>query len=150
MPQVKMRMPFGEIIFEFADNQDLKNQLDKVNFVDLEKTIREKVGSIAAEPKKIREEIKDICDTDGTYVILKKTPATKVDRTILAIYAYGTSATVDEIRHTTGISDPSGDVINSGSSSKYFMSFGNKTYGLSDLGIQSVTNEILPGLRKKE
>ncbi len=142
-------MPYGELSIEFSDNKDLEDQLTKIDFEDLAKIVAARLGSVVGEPKKVRDELNDICDTDGRYMIFKKSPSKKTEKVMLTIYCYGTSATVDEIRRTTGISDPSGDVINAGSSVKYFLSLGNKAYGLSDLGIQTVTQEIIPALKGK-
>jgi hypothetical protein len=139
-------MPFGEISIEFTDNKDLEEQLEKIDFEGLTKVVGAKVG-IIAEPKRIREELKDLCDTDGKYMIFKKAPTKKVEKVMFAIYCYGTSATLDEIRRTSGITDPSGNVI--GPNAKYFLSLGNKIYGLSDAGIQTVTQEVIPALREK-
>lgn len=147
MARLNLKMPYGEVAVDFTDNEDLKKQLEKIDFEGLVRIISDKVGSILTESKKIREDLKDICETDGRYIIFKKVPSKKIDKVILAIYAYGNSATVEEIKRTTGISDPSGDYLNSGSYSKYFVSYGNKSYGLSDVGLHVAVDEILPKLR---
>lgn len=146
MPRLNLKMPYGEVSFDFTDNEDLTRQLEKIDFEAVAKIVAEKVGAILPGTKQVREDIKDLVDTDGKFMIFKKTPRKKIDKVMLAIYAYGTSATTDEIRRTTGILDPSGDVINAGSSRKYFITITKQTYGLSDLGIQTVTTEIIPSL----
>jgi predicted small secreted protein len=137
-----------KLTISFNTPDELTTALGEVE--EIKKILKERLPEASAEPVKImREELKDICDVDGKYVIFKKSPYKKIDKVMLAIYAYGTSASVDEIRRTTGILDPSGDVINPGASRKYFLSLGKKIYGLSDLGIQTVTEKIIPELRVK-
>lgn len=150
MPRLNLKMPYGDVSFDFTDIADLKKQLEKVDFDDLGKTVSEKVPSIVIEERKVREDMRDLVDTDGKFMILKKMPKAKIDVVMLAIYAYGTSATIDEIRHTSGITDPSGDAINAGSSHKYFINLGKQTYGLSTEGIKTVTTEIITRLRKNK
>ncbi len=145
-------MPYGEVSIDFTDNADLIQQIDKIDFEALAKTVIDKVPSIVIPQKQVREEIKDLMDTDGKFMIFKKIPKQKLDTVILAIYAYGTGATIDEIRHTTGIPDPSGDAINSGSSRRYFTTLDKQSqiYGLSPEGLQRALNEIIPSLRQKK
>jgi hypothetical protein len=145
-------MPFGDISFDFTDNADLTSQLEKIDFDALAKTVSEKVPSLAVEKRQVREEIKDLVNTDGKFIVFKQSPKAKIDMVILAIYAYGTSATIDEIRHTTGVPDPSGDAINAGASRRYFTLLDKDApaYGLSPDGLQKVTIDIIPSLRQKK
>jgi phosphoribosylformylglycinamidine (FGAM) synthase PurS component len=143
-------MAYGEVSVEFTDNADLQEKLDKIDFDALANTVAGKVPSIVVEQRKVREDIKDFVDTDGKFMILKNIPKTKIDIVMLAIYAYGTSATIEEIRRTPGILDPSGDAINSGSSKKYFIPIDKQTYGLSTEGIRTATTEIISSLRQKK
>src|SRR2546427_6577224 len=146
MPRLNLRMPFGEVSFDFKDNADLVEQLAKVDFDALAKIVTDKVPSIVTEKKQVREELKDLVDTDGKFMIFKKIPKAKIDMVILAVYAYGTSATIEEIRRTTGIADPSSDAI--GASKKYFTVI-DKSYGLSPEGLLKVMTDIIPSLRQK-
>ena len=143
-------MPFGEVSIEFTDNANLMEQLEKIDFEALAKTISDKLPTLTAEKRSVREDLKDLVDTDGKFIIFKKVPRAKIDMVILAIHAYGTSATIEEIRRTTGIQDPSGDVINSGTTRKYFMTISkqSQTYGLSPDGIQRLASETIPKLRQ--
>ena len=150
MPRLNLKMPFGEVSFDFTDNKDLEEHLDKVDFDALAKTVVDKVPSLVLPQRQGRDETKDLVDSHGKFMMFKKSPKAKIDMVILAIYAYGTGATIDEIRRTTGIPDPSGDAINSGSSRRYFTTLdkANQVYGLSPEGLQRVVNEIIPLLRQ--
>jgi hypothetical protein len=153
MPRLSIITHLGDLTFDFTDTEDLKKQVEKLDLEAVGKIVEEKFDKIMLEiVKRVRDDIGDLVETDGRYMIFKKIPKAKIDMVILAIYAYGTSATIDEIRRTTGILDPSGDAINAGASRKYFILIDKEkpAYGLSPEGLQKVMTEIIPSLRQKK
>ena len=153
MPKLNIITHLGDLTFDFIDTKDLMKQIEKLDIEALGKMIEEKFDKFILEfTRRVRYGMEDLIETDGRYMIFKKIPKAKIDMVILAIYAYGTSATIEEIRRTTGILDPSGDAINAGASRKYFILIDKEkpAYGLSTEGLQKATSEILPSLRPKK
>lgn len=153
MPRLNIITHIGDLTFDFIDTEDFKKQVEKLDLEALGKIVEEKFDDIILEiVKRVRDDLRDLIETDGKYMIFKKIPKAKIDMVILAIYAYGTSATIEEIRRTTGILDPSGDAINAGASRKYFIWIDKEkpAYGLSTEGLQKVTSDIIPSLRPKK
>jgi hypothetical protein len=143
----RLDLPIGKtrLSIYFNNPGELENELNDIN--KIKKIIEDKLEIEVEERSKVREDVQDIFDTDGKYLIFKKSPTGNLDKVMLAVYGYGSNATLDEIEKTTGIKNPSKSVIYSGKNKKYFLSNGRGGHHLSSLGIQTVTEKIIPNLR---
>lgn len=135
---------------EFAIYFDTKDQLKErlVDYEDISQIIEERLGVSFESKKTIRKDLEGICDFDNNIVVLIKSPESKLKKVCLVLYAYGpTGATLKEITISSGVTNPSRNVINNTANTKYFRSFARGKYALNDKGITFVTTKVLPELK---
>lgn len=144
----ELRIKKGDV--ELAIHFDTKDQLKEglADYEEISKIIEERLGFSFESKKTIRKDLEGICDFSDNHVVLIKSPTSKVKKVNLVLYAYGpTGATLDEITMSSGVANPSRNVIRNTGSKKYFRSLEKGKYALSDTGITFVTTEVLPELR---
>lgn len=147
--KLEIRLGDVSLSFEYENIEQLKKELEQVP--QAKEAMKEALAGIVdiKNVKVVRADLEDVCSTDGKYFLFKLAPEKDVDKAILAIYFYGASATLEEIARTTGIQNPSSNVLRSGKNSDYFVTLEKGTYGLSKEGFEQVTNKILPEIRKR-
>lgn len=143
MPQLRIRMYYGDVVLDFTDHKDLQSQLDKIDFKELEKVVTARIPEVTKSTT-IMEEFKDLYTMDGTgKIVLKKTPKQKTDAIKLAIFLANRGLNTAEIKAATGITAPKSymnvkkDFIQSG---EYF--------SLQTGARADVTDRIIPEVRK--
>jgi len=118
------------------------------DYEEILKIVQDKLGVSFESKRTIRKDLEGICDFDGNHVVLIKSPSSKVKNVCLVLYAYGPNgATLEEITLSSGVTNPSRNVIRNTGNKKYFRNLAKGKYTLSDIGITLVTNEILLELR---
>ena len=146
MPK-ELRIKKGEI--EIAISFETKDQLEEQlkDYEDIVEIVKNKLG-VSFETRKIRKDLDGICDYDENKVVLIKSPSSKLKKVCLVLYAYGPSgATLEEITLSSGVTNPSRNVINNTGGKQYFRLIKKGEYTLSDKGISFVTETILPELK---
>jgi hypothetical protein len=148
MPK-KVEIPLGnaKLLIEFNNSEQLKAELKGID--EIRRIIESELGASVSAPPLVREDLKDLCDSDGRFLVLKNPLKANNEKVMLTVYAYGTGATLEQIEHTTGIIDVSKKVLRNGNNRKYFVNLQRETYGLSPLGLEVVTTKIIPLLRKQ-
>jgi len=133
-----------EISISFDTPSELEEQLK--DYEKIVEVVKNRLD-ISFESRRIRKDLEGICDFDENQVVLIKSPSSKVKKVCLVLYAYGPKgATLEEITLSSGIVNPSRNVLNNTGNKKYFRKLTNK-YALSDKGMSFVTKEILPELK---
>jgi hypothetical protein len=144
--ELRIRRNNVELSFHFETVEELTKQLQNNN--EIWQVIEGNLDISFLEKKTIREDLIDICELDGSLIVLKKSPASPLHKVILTLYAYGPNgATVDQISRTTGIEKPSNQILTPGKNKKYFRKLENKKWYLSDKGLE-ITPKIINGLKK--
>ena len=135
-----------EIAIRFETKEQLEEQLnDYDEIVDI---VKNKLGVNFESKKTIRKDLEGICDYDDNQIVLIKSPSSKLKKVCLVLYAYGPSGTtLTEITLSSGVTNPSRNVINNTGGKQYFRLIGKNKYALSDKGISYVTETILPELK---
>lgn len=135
-----------ELGIHFDTTEQLKERL--TDYEEIVKIVKERLG-VSFEPKKsIRKDLEGICDFEGNHVVFENSPDSPLKKICLVIHAYGPKgATLEEISFGSGVSNPSKKFLTNFSYKKYFRKLERGRYGLSDVGISFVTDEILPELK---
>lgn len=144
----ELRIKKGDV--ELSIHFDTKDQLKEGlnDYEEILKIVEERLGVSLASKKIMRKDLEGICDFSGNHIVLIKSPDSQVKKICLALYAYGPSgATLEDMTATTGISNPSSNVLSIKGYKKYFRKLSKGKYALSDIGISSVTDEILPEIK---
>jgi len=106
MPQIRIKMNYGEIVLDFSDNKDLRVQLDKIDFKKLESLVTTKIPLVKKHAT-IIEEFKDLYMIDSAgNVMLKKIPKQKTDTIKLVVFLANRPLNTSEIKAATGITNP--------------------------------------------
>jgi hypothetical protein len=131
---------------EFNNADHLRKELNDID--EIKKVIEEKLTGVITTKRQVSPDLSDIGEYVGDYIQLRRNPKEKINKAILTVYLYGPAgATLDEILHTSGIQNPSKNIINSGGNSKYFVSLGEGIYGLSPDGNDTAI-KVIADLRK--
>ncbi|SHO43600.1 hypothetical protein NSIN_20114 [Nitrosotalea sinensis] len=144
----ELRIKKGDV--ELAIHFDTKDQLKErlEDYEEISKIVEERLGVSFESKKAIRKDLEGICDFENNHIVLIKSPSSKVKKVCLVLHAYGPSgATLEEITLSSGVTNPSRNVINNTANKKYFRRLVQGRYALSDKGISFVTDEILPELK---
>ena len=136
-----------ELSIHFDKPDELKKGLE--DYEEILKIVQDKLGVSFESKRTIRKDLEGICDFEGSHVVLIKSPKSQIMKICLVLYAYGPKgSTLEEISMSSGVVNPSSNVISVKGYKKYFRKISKDRYALSDVGISFVTEEILPELRK--
>ena len=144
--EIRIKKGDVELAIHFDTKDQLKDRL--ADYEEISKIVEERLGVSFESKKIIRKDLEGICDFSDNHVVLIKSPSSKVKKVCLVLYAYGpTGATLEEITMSSGVTNPSRNVIRNTGSKRYFRSLGRGKYALNDVGITFVTTEVLSELR---
>jgi len=138
-----------EFAIKFDKPNELKEQLK--DYEEVIKIVEEELSISFESKKKIRKDLDGICDYENNQVVFIKTPTSKVKKVALIIYAHGPEgANLEQITLSSGIENPSRNVLTAGNNKKYFRKIKTGVYGLTDEGITFVTDTVLPELSENK
>jgi len=143
MAQIKIKTNVGEVSIDFTDVKNLENQLQKIDFKELEKIISKNVPTLTFTTNEVIEEFKDLYRINKSGIIsLTKIPQTKGDAIKLAIFLSEQGLTTNELKIATGISNPKAYM-----NKKEFVENG-KYITLNTNARKDVLEKIIPNIRK--
>ena len=143
--ELRIRKGDIEIAITFDTKEQLEEQLK--DYDEIISVVKDKLG-VSFESKKVRKDLEGICDFENNKVVLIKSPSSQVMKVCLVLYAYGPAGTtLKDISLSTGIRNPSRNVLSIKSYKKYFRKISKDKHALSDAGISYITSTIIPELK---
>ncbi len=147
---VELEVGKVKLTISFDTPDELRTALGDLD--EIRNILKEKIPEASAEPTKaIRKDLEGIFDYHESKLIMLKTPDTKVEKVCLALYAIDADgATPKEIGIVSHVHNPSQSILHNHTYRKYFRQVRDGKYVLTDVGLDYVTNTILPELRKRD
>jgi len=143
MAQLRIKTKFGEVAIDFKDNKDLEQQLNKIDFKELENIVNKKIPQSSIVTTSVIEEFKDLYRLDSSgNVVLNKIPKKKVDALKLAGFFAEKGLSTNEMKTATGIPNPKAYM-----NKKDFIQNG-EYFSLESKARIEVLEKIIPKLRK--